>query len=129
MLRVRFRANIADPRPVNWPVKHPFWVTGEVMWATKRTAYPTVVSYADDENYIFENWPEASHLKIITEVDDYQFTERFPKPDWWPPEEQVPEAKTPDEDPTIIEDFPTSRVSGDYVRSLPSDEEEEPQDE
>lgn len=76
MLRVRFHANIQDPRPINWPVKHPYWVTGE------GEDYAVIVSYADDENYILANWPEASNLEI-EERESYTFTDRFPKPKWF----------------------------------------------
>lgn len=77
MLRVRFQANHDDPRPIDWPVKHPYWITGYAG----DSSHATVVSYADDEAYIFSNWPEAKELDI-EEVDSYQFTSRFPKPDW-----------------------------------------------
>ena len=80
MLRVRFRVNVEDPRPVHWPVKHPYWVTGEGGDDPDR--YAVVVSYADDERYIFENWPEATWLDFET-VEGYTFTDRFPKPDWF----------------------------------------------
>lgn len=83
MLRIRFRANIEDPRPVKWPVKHPYWVTGESAYAgDDGTAYATVVSYADDEQYIRDHWPEATHLEVQERVE-YTFTSRFPKPEWF----------------------------------------------
>lgn len=75
MLRVRFKANADDPRPVNWPVKHPFWVTGF------GEGYAVVVSYADDEEYLLRNWPEARDLDA-DEVNGYVFTDRFQKPAW-----------------------------------------------
>ncbi len=78
MLRVRFKANHDDYRPVNWPVKHPYWCTGYAMDG----GYSIVVSYADNEQYIYQNWPEATDLDI-EEVDEYLFTDRFPKPDWF----------------------------------------------
>lgn len=28
MIRARFEANEGDYRPINWPVKHPYWCTG-----------------------------------------------------------------------------------------------------
>lgn len=77
MLRIRFRANWDDPRPVNWPVKHPYWVTGYMA----DDSCAIVVSYADDEKYIYMNWPEAENLEV-QETDNYVFTDRFPKPDW-----------------------------------------------
>ena len=80
MLRVRFNANLDDYRPVNWPVKHPYWCTGY------SPTHAIVISYADDETYIKKNWPEASELDSV-EVTDYIFTDRFPKPDWFKPEQ------------------------------------------
>jgi hypothetical protein len=82
MLRVRFKANVDDYRPVNWPVKHPYWCSGY------GDDYATVISYADDEAYIRENWPEAHDLES-EEAEDYAFTSRFPKPEWF----VVPNAK------------------------------------
>jgi hypothetical protein len=76
MIRVRFRANEDDPRPVNWPIPHPYWVTGY------GEGYATVVAYADDLNYILANWPEANDIQI-EKVDGYAFTDRFPKPKWF----------------------------------------------
>lgn len=76
MLRVRFKANLNDPRPVHWPIKHPYWVTGQDNEAS------FIVAYADDEQYIFDNWPEATELDIEV-VTEYIFTERFPRPGWF----------------------------------------------
>lgn len=76
MIRARFRADKNDPRPVNWPVKNPYWITGY------GDGYSIVVAYADDENEILANWPEAT--EIDSEVrHSYTFTERFPKPEWF----------------------------------------------
>lgn len=60
MLRVRFKANPYDPRPVHWPVKHPYWITGYGGWKDygdepSYAGYATIVSYADDLGYIIEN--------------------------------------------------------------------------
>lgn len=76
MLRVRFKANKDDYRPVNWPVKHPYWCSGYGC------NYSIVISYADNEEYIYNNWPEASDLDI-EEVEGYVFTDRFEKPEWF----------------------------------------------
>lgn len=78
MLRIRFQANPEDPRPINWPIKHPYWVTGYAG----DNSYAIVVSYADDRQYILENWPDATELDV-QEVDGYVFTDRFPKPAWF----------------------------------------------
>jgi len=77
MIRVRFQANPDDPRPIKWPVKHPYWVTGY----DGDGSHSIIVSYADDEQYIMDNWPEAENLDS-QEVDGYIFTGRFPKPEW-----------------------------------------------
>lgn len=76
MIRARFRANEDDYRPVNWPVKHPFWCTGY------GDGYSIVVAYADNEAEILINWPEATNIET-REATEYTFTSRFPKPDWF----------------------------------------------
>lgn len=76
VLRVRFKANLEDSRPIKWPVKHPWWETGY------DDENAIVISYADDEQYIYDNWPEAKDLDIELR-DTYTFTDRFPKPDWF----------------------------------------------
>jgi hypothetical protein len=76
VIRCRFKANEDDYRPINWPVKHPYWCTGYC------DGYSIVVAYADDEAEIMRNWPEARDLDS-TEATEYAFTSRFPKPDWF----------------------------------------------
>ncbi|HAR38604.1 MAG TPA: hypothetical protein DCS09_08575 [Porphyromonadaceae bacterium] len=76
MIRARFKADEADYRPINWPVKHPYWCTGY------GDGYSVVVAYADDEAEIFANWPEATEIDA-EESDKYVFTSRFHKPDWF----------------------------------------------
>ena len=44
------------------------------------------VRFKANEEYIYDNWPEASDLDI-EEVEDYVFTDRFEKPKWF--EEKV----------------------------------------
>lgn len=76
MIRARFRANPDDYRPMMWPVKHPYWCSGY------GTDFSIVVAYADNEDEILKNWPEATDLEI-TEETEYQFSDRFPKPKWF----------------------------------------------
>lgn len=76
MKRIRFYADKVDPRPINWPVKHPYWISGYTDLNS------VVISYADSEDYILENWPEATDLDV-TEVEGYMFTSRFPRPEWF----------------------------------------------
>lgn len=77
MIRARFKANPDDPRPITWPIKHPYWITGYAG----DDSYSTVVAYADDLDYIKTNWPEAADIEF-TEETEYKFTGRFPKPEW-----------------------------------------------
>ena len=76
LLRVRFFANLDDCRPVNYPVEYPWWRSGETF------THSIVVSYADSEQYIYKNWPEATSLLSVEEVEKIVFTSRFPKLDW-----------------------------------------------
>jgi len=78
MIRCRFKADHDDYRPVNWPVKHPYWCTGYSM----NESYSIVVAYADDEEEILRNWPEATELNSEV-ATDYLFTDRLPKPEWF----------------------------------------------
>lgn len=78
MIRCRFKANADDPRPVNWPIKHPYWVTGEAGDGS----YAIVVAYADDETEVMRNWPDARDVDS-SPAKMYAFTDRFPKPDWF----------------------------------------------
>lgn len=84
MIRARFRANKDDYRSVNWPVKHPYWCSGEGH------DYSIVIAYADDVDEILRNWPEATEIDF-EERDEYTFTDRFPKPDWFDEKESVDE--------------------------------------
>lgn len=76
MIRARFHANESDPRPIVWPIRHPYWITGY------GDGYSTVVAYADDEAEILRLWPEATHIDA-EQAESYVFTERFAKPKWF----------------------------------------------
>lgn len=76
MLRCRFKANGEDYRSINWPVKYPYWCTGS------SGNYSIVVAYADNLEYIYENWPEAKDVDV-EERENITFSGRFPKPDWY----------------------------------------------
>lgn len=78
MIRARFKANHDDPRPVNWPLKHPYWITGYAG----DESHATVVAYADDLEEIKRNWPEADEIEHTDETE-YSFSGRFPKPKWF----------------------------------------------
>lgn len=76
MIRARFKANEEDYRPINWPVKHPYWCTGY------GDGYSVVVAYADSVAEVLKNWPEAKDIEF-TEESEYSFSDRFPKPEWF----------------------------------------------
>ncbi|WP_175682687.1 hypothetical protein [Burkholderia cenocepacia] len=77
MIRARFSVNRDDPRPVVWPIKHPYWVTGY------GNDHATIVAYADDEAEIMRNWPDAHDFSFVDPADSYVFTDRFAKPAWF----------------------------------------------
>lgn len=77
--RFRFKCNAEDPRPVSWPIQHPYWVSGYSIGHQERAI---VVAYGEDEAYIRSNWPDAEEIEGEA-VEGYTFTSRFPKPDWW----------------------------------------------
>lgn len=76
MIRARFRANMLDPRPVVWPIRYPYWVSGY------GPSYSIIVAFADSREEVLEKWPEAENLEC-EEVSEVTFTERFQKPEWW----------------------------------------------
>lgn len=76
MNRYRFHANEDDWRSVVWPPVGPCWCTGY------GDGYSVVVAYASSEDDIKRQWPEASDIDVTEDVP-IQFSERFPKPDWW----------------------------------------------
>lgn len=76
MIRCRFQQPTDDARPVVWPIKHPYWITGE------GEDYFIIVAYADNEAEILRLWPEAINLDS-EERAEYLFTSRFRKPDWF----------------------------------------------
>jgi len=78
MIRCRFKTSAGDYRPVNWPIKHPYWCSGF------GEDHSIVVAYADDEAEILCNWPEASELDSEN-VEGYLFTSRFACPAWFTP--------------------------------------------
>lgn len=82
MIRARFKANYDDSRPVKWPPPGPFWETG----TAGDGSYAIIVAYADSEDQIREFWPEAADIDA-QEATEYIFTSRFPKPDWWQPDQ------------------------------------------
>jgi len=84
MNRYRFQCNAGDPRPMTWPIPHPYWITGYSLGAEEKAV---VVAYGGDEDYILKNWPDAENITSEPAPEGYQFTDRFPKPTWFTPKE------------------------------------------
>lgn len=77
MIRARFYVNADDYRPVEWPIKHPYWCTGY----SGDDEHAVIVAYADNEAEILRLWPDATDINT-EERASYIFTDRFRKPDW-----------------------------------------------
>lgn len=82
MIRVRFKVHVDDYRPINWPIKHPYWCSAE--GDDEIGEFFILIAYADDEAEVLQNWPEAVEIDS-EECDSYTFTDRFPKPEWFNP--------------------------------------------
>lgn len=83
MLRVRFEIREDDYRPVRWPIKHPYWCTGSGgSCDDDGESYNILVTYVDSEEELYENWPDAENLDIMSEESEYSFSSRFPRPEW-----------------------------------------------
>lgn len=76
MVRVRFHTTADDPRPMFWPIPHPYWVTGQ------DTMGSFLVAYAESIEQVAQLWPEATNLEVA-DATAYTFTSRFPCPDWF----------------------------------------------
>lgn len=79
-LRIRFRSNSEDCRPIYTPPdlpEGPWWRSG---FDGEDNAI--LIAYVKSEETIYSQWPEAEDLDV-EQVDEIVFTSRFPKPDWW----------------------------------------------
>lgn len=71
-----------DYRPVKWPIKYPYWCSGESDDSF------ILVAYAEDEDNIKELWPEAYDINVLEKDTEVKFTLRFPKPKWYELQEE-----------------------------------------
>lgn len=80
MLRVRFTVNIkqveGDYRPIIWPIKYPYWCSGE-----NDTDF-ILIAYVDSLDDLYKQWPEAENIDE-EDVNKIIYTSRFTKPDWY----------------------------------------------
>ena len=84
MIRARFfvskKACKNDYRPIKWPIKYPYWCTGE------NSGRFILIAYVDNMDELYELWPEAEQIEW-TEKNEIFFSDRFPKPDWYKPKD------------------------------------------
>lgn len=76
--RYRFKVTDEDPRPTNWPLPYPYWITGY-----DSSDYATIVAYGESDDYIESEWPSALRPLDYEEVVGVEFSSRFPRPEWW----------------------------------------------
>jgi len=80
LFRARFYIDFEDCdedyRPISWPIKYPYWVSGE-----NEESF-IIVTYCENKNEIIELWPEAHDIEL-EKVDNVEFSGRFPKPEWY----------------------------------------------
>ena len=94
MLKCRFYLNIEavdeDYRPVIWPIKYPYWCSGE-----SENDF-ILIAYVDSIEDLMKQWPEAHDIDS-EEVKKIEFSSRFPKPDWYQEKAQKKREKTLEE--------------------------------
>lgn len=95
MFRARFYVNAEDPRPVLWPINHPYWISGHTIDKDYELEKAIVVAYVDDERHLISLWPDAQDIDMGDEVTEIKFSDRFPKPDWYKKDsdQEAPEKK------------------------------------
>lgn len=75
--RYRFHSSsVEDPRPVQWPPKGPYWVSGE------GDGYAILIAYLPEGIDLAAYWPEASEIDEEP-CESITYSSRFPKPVWW----------------------------------------------
>lgn len=84
MVRVRFTIVGHDPRPMKWPLKYPYWVSGYDSYIR-----PIIIAYAETSKELHELWPDICDISDVQIVDKVEFSERFPKPHGYEGEAEV----------------------------------------
>lgn len=80
VMRVRFTTHHVDPRPVVWPIKHPYFHTGSTGYMEDGVEKDAciIVAYVESEEQARQQWPEAQDIEVMDEeCYTYTFTERF----------------------------------------------------
>lgn len=81
LMRVRFYLEAEDPRPMTWPLKHPWWTTGGYTYFDKnddaRDGH-AIVAYVESVSDVTAAWPESRDIDVMEiKHDFYVFTTRF----------------------------------------------------
>jgi hypothetical protein len=77
MIRVRFKADYPDYRPLVYPPPHPYWHMGSAV----NLDYSILVAYAENEKQLMDLWPDAAII-FMENVKEYVFDDRHPRPEW-----------------------------------------------
>ena len=81
--RLRFLANGADYRPIDWPPPGPYWCTGYTnLESDHENRSAVIVAYVPESCDLQKFWPDAENIEA-TPCDEIIFSERFPKPSYW----------------------------------------------
>lgn len=83
-LRHRFYADHDDYRPVKFPPPGPYWCSGYSMSGAYEDGYSIVIAWLPKSASVTDWWPEATEIES-TEHGPPEWTDRFPKPEWWNP--------------------------------------------
>jgi hypothetical protein len=83
--RYRFKVPAEDYRPVLWPLP-----MGRVYWCTGSDSNDSsiLVAYMADEDELLRHWPDAEDIDEMRRGAP-EFTDRFPRPDWYEPQAEV----------------------------------------
>lgn len=84
--RVRFLTTSEDYRPVVFPPPGPWWCSGSGLTSDGKDCF-IIVAFLPVGVPISSYWPEGQEpedVRFRYRVADITFTDRFPKPDWWP---------------------------------------------
>lgn len=78
--RIRFMANVDDPRPIIWPPLGPYWISGSGFDFSVVVAY---VPHEFSDEGLKKYWPEAKEIDRMQTDIPIHYSDRFAKPDWW----------------------------------------------
>ena len=78
--RIRFKANEDDYRPVTVPALGPYWCSG---FGDGYSIVVAFVPHQTTDKQIKRFWPEAEEINRMQTDVPLEWSNRFPKPDWY----------------------------------------------